>query len=326
MKREDIKPEELEGLLVAFADGELDEPKFSQVAELISEHSDLAKKVEEYIYTGDHLKDFFDTQYVKAPAHVAEQILQIADKAEASRTAANEASPEPSGSNVINFSRFKKLSSKIPISIQSLTQMAAALTVGIFLGPSLLEDQDGAPQYRSVGIDSEPEDAFEVSETFKTPVILSIIQDLKGSNFLTAPHIPPGGQIQSGTVFKLWINPPMSGLLRIFEVSSDGSQSSVLKDKIFSIVPPSIDILMTHGTLDTLPSAQTLLAKHSIPYYFCGHVHEEHGVQIFHQTIATNASTMSRTDDNKFQPSNPPVVMDIPFSRISTSAHGTSYL
>ena len=97
-------------------------------------------------------------------------------------------------------------------------------------------------------------------------------------------------------------------------------------EKIFSIVPPSIDILMTHGTLDTLPSAQTLLAKHSIPYYFCGHVHEEHGVRIFHQTIATNASTMSRTDDNKFQPSNPPVVMDIPFSRISTSAHGTSYL
>ena len=59
MKREEIKPEELEGLLVAFADGELEEPRSSEVADLISKHADLAAKVEEYLSTGDLLKDFF---------------------------------------------------------------------------------------------------------------------------------------------------------------------------------------------------------------------------------------------------------------------------
>ena len=39
MNRDDITPEELDGLLVAFADNELDEPQFSEILELISENS-----------------------------------------------------------------------------------------------------------------------------------------------------------------------------------------------------------------------------------------------------------------------------------------------
>ena len=48
MNRDDITPEELDGLLVAFADNELDEPQFSEILELISDNSDLAAKVENF--------------------------------------------------------------------------------------------------------------------------------------------------------------------------------------------------------------------------------------------------------------------------------------
>ena len=147
MKRDDIKPEELEGLLVAFADGELDEPRSSEVAELISEHADLAVRVEEYMSTGKQLKDFFDTDHIETPAHIAEQILQMADNAEAASIAAAAAMPS-SRSNVISFATFKKLGSKLSITTQSLTQMAAALTIGVFLGPSLFEEFGNQGPYK----------------------------------------------------------------------------------------------------------------------------------------------------------------------------------
>ena len=146
MKRDDIKPEELEGLLVAFADGELDEPRSSEVADLISEHADLAVRVEEYMSTGNQLKDFFDTEHIETPAHIADRILQMADKTKSGLAASMR---PPESSNVLNFSTFKKLSSKLSITTQSLAQMAAALTIGVFLGPSLFGEFENTETYQS---------------------------------------------------------------------------------------------------------------------------------------------------------------------------------
>ena len=64
MKREDITPEELDSLLVAFADDELDETQSSEILELISANSDLAAKVENFKTTGAILADFFEFETV----------------------------------------------------------------------------------------------------------------------------------------------------------------------------------------------------------------------------------------------------------------------
>jgi predicted phosphodiesterase len=79
-------------------------------------------------------------------------------------------------------------------------------------------------------------------------------------------------------------------------------------------VRPTIDILMTHGPVSSLPPAQRFIEEFGTPLAFCGHIHEQHGVQTFHRTICANASTMAAIDQ-KFSPSNPPVVLDVARTR-----------
>ena len=95
-------------------------------------------------------------------------------------------------------------------------------------------------------------------------------------------------------------------------------QLYVAQTNIFKKVSPKIDILMTHGPLHSLPPAQCFLKSNpTIPFSFCGHVHEEHGSTIYNGNhINVNASIMANVK-NKFSPSNPPIVLDIPFSKIS---------
>jgi hypothetical protein len=94
--------------------------------------------------------------------------------------------------------------------------------------------------------------------------------------------------------------------------------STKIVENIFKKVSPKIDILMTHGPLHSLPPAQCFLKSNpTIPFSFCGHVHEEHGSTIYNGNhINVNASIMANVK-NKFSPSNPPIVLDIPFSKIS---------
>ena len=235
MKREDIKSEELEGLLVAFADGELGEPRFSEVADLISEHADLAAKVEDYMSTGDQLKDFFDTHYIDTPSDIAGQILQIADKAEASRIAAKAAASEVSGSNIIKFKVLKKIrvfSAEFSISVQTVTQMAAALTLGLFLGPSLFENKQDSGQLRSLTKSQGTGGSHLTSKTLEHSQVISVLQGDTKLKSIETTYFHPGETINSSEPFKFWIDPPVSGVLEIFEVSQDGKAISISEGAI----------------------------------------------------------------------------------------------
>ena len=219
MKREDIKPEELEGLLVAFADRELDEPYASEVADLISEHADLAVKVEEYMSTGDQLKIFFDTEHVETPTDIAERILRSVDKAEAVRTAAKKVASKPSGYNLISF-----FSSNLSITSHSLTQMAAALVIGVFLGPSLFEKfgslvpdklaatEEQRTQYRGAS-------DVSMQNGSKIPLLLAIVQQNSKNNDNTKPYIYSGGTIATDTPFTILITSPLAGRLEVFDIT-----------------------------------------------------------------------------------------------------------
>ena len=239
MKREDIKPEELEGLLVAFADGELDEPRSSEVAELISEHADLAAKVEDYMSTGDQLKDFFDTKNVETPAHIAEQILQMADKAETSSIAAA-AAMSSSSSNVINFAKFKKLGSKLSITTQSLTQMAAALTIGVFLGPSLFEEFGSQGPHKPETAEEKSVQTRGASDALKgikgiisiqdgsrIPLLMAVVQQQNKQSDDTAPYIYSGGTIAADTPFTIIVTAPLDGRLEVFDITEGKSEPAI---------------------------------------------------------------------------------------------------
>lgn len=231
MKREDIKPEELEGLLVAFADGELDEPRSSEVAELISEHADLAAKVEDYMSNGDQLKDFFDTKNVETPAHIAEQILQMADKAETSSIAAA-AAMSSSSSNVISFATFKKLSSELSITTQSLTQMAAALTIGVFLGPSLFEEFGSQGPYKpetaeEQSIQTRGASDVSIEDGSTIPLLMAVVQQQNKQSDDAEPYINSGGTIAADTPFKIIVTAPLDGRLEVFDITDGKTESAI---------------------------------------------------------------------------------------------------
>ena len=239
MKLEDIKPEELEGLLVAFADGELNEPRSSEVAALISEHADLAAKVEDYMSTGNQLKEFFETEHIETPAPIAKQILQMADKAEANRFAAA-AAMSSSSSNVISFATFKKLSSKLSITTQTLTQMAAALTIGVFLGPSLFEEFGSQGPYKPETAEEKSVQTRGASDAFKglkeiisiqdgsrIPLLMAVVQQQNKQSDNAEPYIYSGGTIAADTPFKIIVTAPLDGRLEVFDITEGKTESAI---------------------------------------------------------------------------------------------------
>ena len=231
MKRDDIKPEELEGLLVAFADGELDEPRSTEVADLISEHADLAVRVEEYMSTGNQLKDFFDTEHIETPAHIAEQILQMEEKAEAG-SIAEAAAMQPSDSNVINFATFKKLSSKLSITTQSLTQMAAALTIGVFLGPSLFEEFGSQGPYKpetaeQQSIQTRGASDASIQNGSTIPVLMAVVQQQNKQSDDARSYIYSGGTIVTDTPFTILVTAPLGGRLEVFDITDGKTETAI---------------------------------------------------------------------------------------------------
>lgn len=235
MKREDFSPDELDGMLVAFSDGELDEPKSLMVAKLISENTDLAIKVENYISTGASLRDIFNTDNVETPKHIADKILHIAARVDQSHpmVASIEASTEH---NVVEFNILKKLSSKLSVTAQSLTQMAAALVLGVFLGPSLFSGlgdprvyQEEPPlnagvQLRGVGDTS--------SDKSKHLMLLAVKQGSPVGSDGKATYIYSGETIATDIPFTVLVTAPLSGLLEVFDITDGTKESTIWSAKV----------------------------------------------------------------------------------------------
>lgn len=90
---------------------------------------------------------------------------------------------------------------------------------------------------------------------------------------------------------------------KAFQFSSEDLQ------KIVRTIPPQLDVLLTHGPVQSLgPGWIDYVRKHCTPLCIFGHIHEEHGAEKLGSTIVVNASTMGRT----FSPTNPSVVIDVP--------------
>ena len=79
------------------------------------------------------LRDFFDVSSEKTPDHIADKIREMA--------------AIKSSSNVVEISAFRKFSERANISLKSLSQMAAALAIGVYFGPSVLDQLNGPQVY-----------------------------------------------------------------------------------------------------------------------------------------------------------------------------------
>ena len=232
MKRDDITPEELDGLLVAFADDELDEPQFSAISKLISEHSDLAARVKNFKTTRAILADFFESESSKAPQHIADKIRLMASKQDhvaAAASVAASATPDMSdikNEKIVSLSAFKKLRAKLSLTPQSLTQMVAACALGLVVSPSLFNTN----VEQSSGTNKLPMN-FRGAEKIVLAPALSLEQAIlimaQSQNGEFENAIKSGGLIQLKTPFIINIKSPISGAVRVYE-EVDGTLSNAL--------------------------------------------------------------------------------------------------
>jgi hypothetical protein len=212
MEREDITDE----LLIAFADGELTEPELKDVAKLISEHKDLRDTVEKQKALSADLRDFFDVSSEKTPDHIADKIREMA--------------AIKSSSNVVEISAFRKFSERANISLKSLSQMVAALAIGVYFGPSVLDQLNGPQVYDPENTYIQPLKLRSAdgnntgSESYPMSQLQYQASIIQGKN-----RIFSGGAIEPNKLFKISIVPPFSGEVSIFEIKNNGDSSIILE-------------------------------------------------------------------------------------------------
>ena len=235
MKRDDISPDELDGLLVAFADDELDELKSSEVLALISKHSDLAAKVKNFKTTGAILTNFFESEDLKTPQHIADKIRLIANNQDQTTATAAPDIPDIKNEKIVSLSAFKKLRTKLLLTPQSLTQMVAACALGLVLSPSLFNNSVEL----SSGINKIPMNFRGVEKIALAPSLgleqaILIMAQSQNGEFEKA--ITSGEFIQLETPFIINITSPINGEVRVYE-EVDGTLSNALagveKNQIF---------------------------------------------------------------------------------------------
>ena len=226
MKRDDISPDELDGLLVAFADDELDELKSSEVLALISKHSDLAAKVENFKTTGAILTNFFESEDLKTPQHIADKIRLIANNQDQITATAAADIPDIKNEKIVSLSAFKKLRTKLLLTPQSLTQMVAACALGLVLSPSLFNNSVEL----SSGTNKIPMNFRGVEKITLAPSVgfeqaILIMAQSQNGEFEKA--IKSGEFIQLETPFIINITSPINGEVRVYE-EVDGILSNAL--------------------------------------------------------------------------------------------------
>lgn len=182
MDKENITDE----LLMAFADGELVESERLEIEALVSQHAELAERVEQHKVLAKSLRNFFSASNEKTPEYVAQEILKLTEAEK--------------NDNVIELNIFKKLRDKANISINSLVKLAAVFAIGLYLGPTIFSTTS---MYRGPSKTSE-----NLTHLANTPSV-SIIQGGR--------EVKPGESLYLGEDFKLrfWSN--IDGRLSIFD-------------------------------------------------------------------------------------------------------------
>ena len=124
-------------------------------------------------------------------------------------------------------------------SLQSLSQMAAALALGIFVGPQIFQMPSSKDGLESVGTiqlrSGESLAAIDPQSTANFVTLLALSE-----SGIFERRIDPGDAIQSGTPFVLQFNSPLDGVVRVSEIavteggdlSSEGQQKLIYEGDV----------------------------------------------------------------------------------------------
>lgn len=154
MKREDFEPDDLQGMLIAYLDNQLVGQEKKDFEDLLSRHEDLQADLEIYKLTSSQLTELFEMEGIETPPIVEQRIRQASalgdGVVQSNQTPEHERLIFEASENIASFAAAKEKRSRF-FSFQGITQMAAALALGVAIGPSLmdqLKSSDDDKQYR----------------------------------------------------------------------------------------------------------------------------------------------------------------------------------
>ena len=226
--RDEFEEDELQGLLIAYIDDQLENSQKMEIERLISLHDDLKDDLQIFQKSSEDLEEFFFIKDAKSPPHIDEKIKEIFSKTPLQNIKDIQTAFLTKSGQVIGFPG----SLRKYFSPQAITQMAAALTVGVFLGPSLFESEIAS----NIEVQNQP-----INEHFKTRGAtsagtptkfkdnnLTLIKDSLVNSSTGTVEIIPGGLIRYGESFRLSMTSPINGKLQIFDVSNDAKKDKAL--------------------------------------------------------------------------------------------------
>ena len=212
MKKSDFSPEELAELIVAFADGELDGVQEKFIEDLIASDPDVNQQFLEFQKSGEMLKAFFDVEQVSAPEDVKQKIMEYAIATKPNK--------------FIRFTGKIKKAANDNFRWQNITQIAAALAVGAFFGPSLFQSVGQDPLAGGkIPLTLRGNDKIVIETSTKTEGVLSILVQSNGNEFDL--QVEAGGVLQANQPFIIQFRSPIEGDALIYE-EKDGNISNSL--------------------------------------------------------------------------------------------------
>jgi hypothetical protein len=182
-----------EGLLVAFADGQLGSDEIAVVEAALNADPTLQARVDKFKKTGELLKSSIDIENEVTPSHITHRIREIERVAIKKRKKESE-----------------RGASSLQISWRFLSSLggsfAAGLACAVFIiSPSLMKPVEDASQFQPSAHNQQI--TMRGSEQFERPYLQQ-----KGVNILD------GGNIQAVVPFTLVYKSPISGKFGIWEI------------------------------------------------------------------------------------------------------------
>lgn len=264
MMLSEMKDEDIQGLLVAYLDGELSNDEVVKLEAMLEHNSKLQQDFEIYKTMSRHLEELCQVESISTPKHILERFQvdgsiidnpfqenksAIDDKnlwsifykpkarAQESVTLTSvRLKKNIDKSGVVDFAvrqnqrRFQGKSVSQVFNLQSLTQMAAALALGVFVGPQIFQvpnSFDGLEDSGAIQLRSGESLALDNHQFSLDLVSLFALSD-RG---LFDRPIEPGTAIQAGNPFVLKLNAPLNGIVRVYDASRAIEHNALSEEK-----------------------------------------------------------------------------------------------
>ena len=236
-----------EGLLVAYADGELSPEDLALVEAAMEADSSLQIRIERFKQSGELLKESFDIDNDVTPDHIIHRIREIEAAAIKKRQAGLEGDIDQSPNPWWSFSLLGR-SLAASFSLRSFGSLggsfAAGLACAFIISPGLLTPENDSSKSKFSG---------EVAEIIMRGSAQSQMPYIRQQN----QNISSGGRLIEEEEFSVMYVSPIQGNVEIFEISGEDRPGSGVEAQLLTTTKIDAEQLTNLGSF-TIDDQDTL--------------------------------------------------------------------